>query len=97
MLGKKLYKGQYTSKEYANTAIWCNANNAHIENKGEYYEVVENIPYEPTTEEKLISLEKKYNMPRVIREIILANPDAYSQFNVLRAKELEELAQEIRR
>lgn len=97
MIGKKLYKGQYTTKEYAQTASWCNQNNAHLEDKGEYYEVCENIPYEPTVEERLIELEGKYNMPRVIREIILANPDAYSQYNVLRAKELEELAETIRR
>lgn len=97
MIGKKLYKGKYTSKEYADTAVWCNANNAHIENKGEYYEVVENVPYIPTTEEKLTSLEHKYNMPRVLREIILANPDIYSQFNVLRAKELEDLAEQLRK
>ena len=41
MLGTKLYKGKYTNKEYADTAVWCNANNATIEDKGEYYEVVE--------------------------------------------------------
>mgnify|MGYP003311713375 CR=1 FL=1 len=40
MLGTKLYKGQYTNKEYADLAIWCNANNATIEDKGEYYECV---------------------------------------------------------
>ena len=97
MIGKKLYKGQYTTKEYTDTAIWCNANNAHIEDKGEYYEVCENIPYEPTIEEKLTQLENKYQMPRVLREMILANPTIYSQFIVLRAKELEELAEIIRK
>ena len=97
MIGKKLYKNQYTNKEYTNTAIWCNANNAHIEDKVEYYEVCENIPYEPTIEEKLVELEGKYNMPRVLREIILANPNMYSQFIVGRAKELEELAEIIRK
>lgn len=97
MIGKKLYKGQYTNKEYADAAIWCNANNAHIEDKGEYYEVIENIPYEPTVEEKLIQLENEYQMPRVLREIILANPNMYSQFIVGRAKELEELAEIIRK
>lgn len=40
MLGKKLYKGKYTNKEYADLAVWCNANNATIEDKGEYYECV---------------------------------------------------------
>lgn len=51
MLGTKLYKGKYTNKEYADTAVWCNANNATIEDKGEYFEVVEIPPYIPTEEE----------------------------------------------
>jgi len=51
---------------------------------------------EPTLEEQLIKLEQQYNMPRVIREGILGNPSMYSQFNVLRAKEVEELAEKIR-
>ena len=50
----------------------------------------------PSLEETLIDLELKYNMPRVIREGILGNPHMYSEFNVLRAKELEELAKKIR-
>ena len=41
-----------TLKKYAEAAAWCNQNDAHIEDKGDYYEVVENIPYEPTEEEK---------------------------------------------
>ena len=40
MLGTKLYKGNYNNKEYADLAVWCNANNATIEDKGEYYECV---------------------------------------------------------
>ena len=40
MIGTKLYKGKFTNKEYADLAVWCNANNATIEDKGEYYEVV---------------------------------------------------------
>lgn len=51
---------------------------------------------EPTLEEKLIELEQKYNMPRVIREGILGNPSMYSQFNVIRARELEDIAEKIR-
>jgi hypothetical protein len=58
MIGTKLYKGKYTNKEYADLACWCNTNNATIEDKGEYYEVVE-IPA-PSLEElktaKLASL-----------------------------------------
>lgn len=57
MIGKKLYKGQYTNKEYADTAVFCNANNAHLEDKGEYYEVVENTPYVPTVQEQIQQLE----------------------------------------
>ena len=51
---------------------------------------------EPTLEEKLSELEEKYNMPRVIREGILGNPSMYSQFNVNRARELEDIAEKIR-
>lgn len=52
---------------------------------------------QPTVEEKLIQLENEYQMPRVLREIILANPNMYSAFIVGRARELEELAEIIRR
>lgn len=57
------------------------------------------VPAKPslTLEEQLIELENKYNIPRVIREGILGNPNAYSQFNVNKAKELEAIAEEIRR
>lgn len=41
MLGIKLYKGQYTNKEYADLAVACNqAGNLTIEDKGDYFEVV---------------------------------------------------------
>lgn len=38
MLGTKIYKTDMSN--YTECAIWCNANNATIEDKGEYYEVV---------------------------------------------------------
>ena len=38
MIGAKIYKNDM--KEYTKIANWCNANNAKIEDKGEYYEVV---------------------------------------------------------
>lgn len=53
MIGKKFYKPVETEEdlsEYSTTAEWCNENNATIEDKGEYYEVVP-IP-EPTQEDK---------------------------------------------
>ena len=51
MIGTKLYKGQYTNKEYADLAVWCNANNATIEDKCDYYECVAIPPHVPTEEE----------------------------------------------
>ena len=52
MIGKQITKPVSDWNEYTQTAIWCNANRAAIEDKGEYYEVV-NIPEppEPTLEE----------------------------------------------
>lgn len=38
MLGTKIYKTDMSN--YTSCAIWCNSNNATIEDKGEYYEVV---------------------------------------------------------
>ena len=51
MIGTKLYKGQYTNKEYADLAVWCNANGCTIEEHEEYYEVVEIPAHVPTAEE----------------------------------------------
>lgn len=96
MIGKKLYKGKFSNKEYADTASWCNVNKAHLEDKGDYFEVVENKQAMPTLKEQLIQLEIKYNMPRVIREGILGNPTMYSEFNINRAKDLEDLAKKVR-
>lgn len=96
MIGKKLYKGQYTSKEYADTAIWCNANNAHIEDKGKYYEVVENVPYVPTLQEQVIALENQYGMNRWQREGILAEGSLFSDYTKTKAQEIETLAAQLR-
>jgi hypothetical protein len=41
----------YTNAQYADLAVYCNENNCHIEDKGEYLESVENPPYVPTYEE----------------------------------------------
>lgn len=53
MLGSRLYKNNTDDMaRYAECAIACNeAGNLTIENKGEYYEVVEIPPYIPTEEE----------------------------------------------
>ena len=49
MIGTKFYKDNYDLNAYASAAEWCNENNATIEDKGDFYEVVE-IPA-PTEEE----------------------------------------------
>lgn len=49
MIGTKFYKNNYDLNAYSSAAEWCNSNNAMIEDKGDYYEVVE-VP-EPTQEE----------------------------------------------
>jgi hypothetical protein len=62
MIGKKLYKNNKDDMaQYTATAQWCNANNAHIEDKGSYYEVCENVVPEPSKEEKLAQLDAQYN------------------------------------
>lgn len=42
----------YTNKQYADLAVYCNQNNCHIEDKGDYLESVENPPHVPTKEEQ---------------------------------------------
>lgn len=46
MIGTKIYKENFDSKEYANAAQWCNENNATIADVGPYYEVIA-LPEEP--------------------------------------------------
>ena len=91
MIGKKLYKGQYTRKEYADTAVWCNHNNAHLEDKGEYYEVVENVPYVPTVYEQIEALENTITA-RNIRAAIQGD-----EFALNKISEVEEQIAELRK
>ena len=49
MIGTKFYKDNYDLDVYAQAAEWCNANNAMIVDKGEYYEVIAMLA--PTQEE----------------------------------------------
>ena len=61
MLGTKLYKNKTEDMEkYNDCAVWCNANSATIEDKGEYYEIVEIKPYTPTKEEQAAPLDLEY-------------------------------------
>lgn len=41
MLGKKMYKDKFNEVAYKKMADWCNENNCAIEDKGDFYEVVE--------------------------------------------------------
>lgn len=61
MLGTKLYKNKAEDMErYTDVAVWCNAHMATIEDKGDYYEVVEVKQYAPSTEEKMAQLDRQY-------------------------------------
>ena len=48
----------FTDEQHAGLAIFCNANNCHVEDRGEYLESVENPPYVPTAEDKIAELKK---------------------------------------
>ena len=53
MTGTKLYQQHLDYDAYGKAAEWCNANNATIEDKGEYYEVVASPePSTPSMEEQ---------------------------------------------
>lgn len=41
MLGTKIYKNNFNEELYKQCADWCNENNQAIEDKGDFYEVVE--------------------------------------------------------
>ena len=61
MIKTKLYKNKTEDMEkYNDCAVWCNANNATIVDKGNYYEVVEVKPYTPTKEEQVAQLDLEY-------------------------------------
>lgn len=67
MIGTKLYKNNKDDMaQYTATAQWCNANNAHIEDRGLYYEVCENVTPEPTTDEKIAALDAQYNADKAV-------------------------------
>ena len=95
MIGKKLYK-PVNLDEYSKVADWCNKNNATIEDKGDYYEVVAVVPHEPTLQEQLEMLEAQYKMNRWQREIILAEDSGASDYAKAKAQEIENIAEQIR-
>lgn len=57
MIETKIYKDDM--KNYTECAIWCHKNNATIVDKGEYYEVVEIEPYQPTKDDEILRLKEE--------------------------------------
>ena len=74
MISTKLYKNNKDDmKNYTDLAIWCNENNATIEDKGEYYECVA-IP-DPSLDELK---QAKINELKSIRDTQEVKPIAYN-------------------
>lgn len=65
MLGTKIYKTDMSN--YTDCAIWCNANNATIEDKGDYYEVA-TLPL-PTLEEIMTAKIAELKARRDVAEV----------------------------
>lgn len=95
-IGYKLSKAEKNTKKYTEMAVWCNDNNAKIEDKGEYYEVVAVVPYTPTLKEQLEDLERKTGYTRAIRELILAENSGASEYVKNKAQEIEQIAEQLR-
>ena len=78
-------------------AVWCNANNAHIEVFDGVYTIVENEPIpEPTLEEQVAKLEAETGLTRVMREMVLAENSGASDYVKAKAQEIEDLAKQLR-
>ena len=74
MLGTRVYKTDMSN--YTECAIWCNANNATIEDKGKYYEVVA-LPL-PTLEKIKTAKIAELKAERDAREV---EPIAYQGYS----------------
>ena len=89
----QIFKGTYPPE----AAVWCNANNAHIEVLEGVYTIVENAPApEPTLEEQVAKLEAETGLTRVMREMVLAENSGASDYVKAKAQEIEELAKQLR-
>ena len=90
--------GQEVSKQdYTEIAIKCNElGDRYIEKQDNKHIVVANEIHEPTTEAKVIALKQKYNMCRWQREMILAEGSHASVYAKKEAKEIEDLAEQLR-
>lgn len=89
----QIFEGIYPPE----AAVWCNANGAHIEQVAGEYTIVENAPTpEPTTEEKVQALENETGLNRAVRELVLADGSAASDYVRAKANEIEALAKQLR-
>lgn len=90
--------GQILTKEnYTKGAIWCNANNAHIEKQDGQYVIVANPPIPgPTIEEQVAKLEAETGLTRVMREMVLTENSGASDYVKAKAQEIEDLAKQLR-
>ena len=90
---EQTFKGTYPPE----AAVWCNANNAHIEAKDGQYIIVANAPIpEPTIEEQVAKLEAETGLTRVMREMVLAENSGASDYVKAKANEIEDLAKQLR-
>lgn len=106
-IGTKINKPLSNYGYYSQIAQWCNKNNAHIEDKDKYYEVVENIPYTPTIPEQIAELERQIEQinTKMLRDMIIlqdenateqAKQEAQTYFNnkvAQRAELIEQINQ----
>jgi hypothetical protein len=53
---KMIVNKPYTNKQYADLAVYCNNNNCHIEDKGDYLESVPNPEQLPPTYDEIKAL-----------------------------------------
>ena len=90
---EQTFKGTYPPE----AAVWCNANNAHIEAKDGEYIIMANpsIP-EPTLEEQVAKLEAETGLTRVMREMVLSENSGASDYVKAKANEIENLAKQLR-
>lgn len=84
-IGTKITKEEYkedNGKFYIKCVEWCYKNNAHIEDKGDYYEICENKPHIPTTQEQIAEYENQIEQinKEMIKDII-AIVDEESEMN----------------
>ena len=88
------FKGTYPPE----AAVWCNANNAHIEVLNGKYTIVENAPApEPTVAEQVRALELSTGLTRAVRELVLADGSGASDYVRAKAQEIEALANPLRK